>query len=133
MRATVGLRIRLVLAGLVALSVGMSGGVPASAVAEDRLLPPTATPAGTFGGVPYVRYDGIFEGETSTGAFRVPYRITSPVDPTLGNGTVIVEPSHRVVGLGVLDLYLRPDLLFTRGFALQGSGGAPRRSGPGPT
>ena len=69
MRAAVGLRVRLVLAGLVAFSVGMLGGVPASAVAEDRLLPPTATPAGTFEDVPYVRYDGIFEGETSTGAF----------------------------------------------------------------
>jgi hypothetical protein len=131
MSATVGLGIRLVLAGLVAFSMGMLGGVPASAVAEDRLLPPTATPAGTFEGVPYVRYDGIFEGETSTGAFRVPYRITSPMDPTLGNGTVIVEPSHGVVGLGALNLYLGPDLLFRRGFAHAGIGWSTASFGPG--
>jgi hypothetical protein len=126
-----GLGIRLVLVGLVAFSVAVSGGVPASAVVEDQLIAPTATPAGTFGGVPYVRYDGIFEGETSTGAFRVPYRITAPADPALGNGTVIVEPSHRVVGLGVLNLYLRPDLLFTRGFAHAGIGWSTASFGPG--
>jgi hypothetical protein len=131
MSATVGLRIRLVLAGLVAFWVAISGGLPASAAAEDQLLGPTATPAGTFGGVPYIRYDGIFQGETSTGAFRVPYRITAPADPALGNRTVIVEPSHRVVGLGVLNLYLRPDLLFTRGFAHAGIGWSTASFGPG--
>ena len=61
----------MVLAGLVAFSVARSGGVSASATVED-LRAPVATPAGTFGGVPYVRYDGIFEDETFTGAFRVP-------------------------------------------------------------
>jgi hypothetical protein len=131
MSATVGLGIRLVLAGLVAFSVAMSGGVPASAAAEDQLRAPTATPAGTFGGVQYVRYDGIFEGETSTGEFRVPYRITAPADSALGNGTVIVEPPHRVVGLGVLNLYLRPDLLFSRGFAHAGIGWSTASFGPG--
>jgi hypothetical protein len=40
--------------------------------AADQLLAATRTQAGTFEGVPYVRYDGIFQGETSTGAFRVP-------------------------------------------------------------
>jgi hypothetical protein len=46
--------------------------------AADQLLAGTRTQVGTFEGVPYVQYDGISQGETSTGAFRVPYRITAP-------------------------------------------------------
>ena len=94
----------------------------AQASGDDRLLPPSVTPIGSFDGVPYVRYDGIFEGRTSTGAFRVPYRITAAGDPELGNGTVLVEPPHFAVGLAALGLYLRPNLLFTRGFAHAGVG-----------
>lgn len=87
--------------------------------------------AGVFAGVPYVQYDGIFEGETSTGAFRVPYRITAPVDPSLGNATVLVEPSHFAVGLGALNFYLRPELLFSRGFSHAGIGWSRTSLGPG--
>ena len=105
-----------------AFSVVGFGGTPASAAAADHLLAPTATPAGTFAGVSYMQYDGIFEGETATGAFRVPYRITAPANRALGNGTVVVEPPHFAVGLGVLNLYLRRELLFTRGFAHAGIG-----------
>lgn len=42
----------------------------------------------------FVRQTGIFEGETSPGAFRMPCEIVAPVDPALGNGTVLVEPPH---------------------------------------
>lgn len=131
MNVRVGLRLRLVLVGLVAVSVGVSGGVPASAADEDELLPPTATPVGTFGGVSYVQYDGIFQGETSTGAFRVPYRITAPADSELGNRTVVVEPPHAAIGLGALDLFLGRDMLFTRGFAHAGIGWSTTSFGPG--
>ena len=124
-------RFSLVLAALIAFSVVGFGGVPASGAAVDQLLAPTATPAGTFAGVSYVQYDGIFEGETSTGAFRVPYRITAPADPPLGNGTVVVEPSHFAIGLGALNIYLRREPLFTRGFAHAGIGWSTTSFGPG--
>ncbi|WP_328989293.1 alpha/beta hydrolase domain-containing protein [Kribbella sp. NBC_01245] len=110
-------------------SLGVSGA--ADATTDDRLLSPTVKQVGTFAGVPYVQYDGIFEGDTSTGAFRVPYRITAPTDPSLGNATVLVEPSHFVIGLGALNIYLRPDLLFTRGFAHAGVGWSTTSFGPG--
>ena len=99
------------------------------AAPQDRLLAPTATQIGVFAGVPYVQYDGIFEGMTSTGAFRVPYRITAPSDPDLGNRTVLVEPPHFAAGLAVLGIYLGPDLLFSRGFAHAGVGWSTASSG----
>ncbi|MGN9793036.1 alpha/beta hydrolase domain-containing protein [Streptomyces sp. OZ13] len=90
--------------------------------AEDRLGTPVATPLGEFGGIRYVQYDGVFEGETSTGRFRVPYRISAPADPHHNNGTALVEPPHFVVGLGMLDVYLRRDFLFRQGFVHAGVG-----------
>jgi hypothetical protein len=77
---------------------------PAAVAVDDQLLAPTVKQIGTFAGVPYVEYDGIFAGQTSTGAFRVPYRITAAADPELGNRTVLLEPSHAFVGLGARDL-----------------------------
>ena len=103
----------------------------AAAVIDDRLLPPTVKQIGTFAGVPYVQYDGIFEGQTTTGAFRVPYRITASADSNVGNRTVLVEPSHFAIGLGARELYLRPDLLFTRGFAHAGIGWSTTSFGEG--
>jgi hypothetical protein len=89
---------------------------------EDRLSEPVVTPLGSFGGIRYVQYDGVFEGRTSTGRFRVPYRISAPADPRRGNKTAVVEPSHFVVGLGALNVYLRRDFLFRRGFVHAGIG-----------
>jgi hypothetical protein len=77
---------------------------------------------GPFGGIAYVQYDGIFEGQTSTGAYRVPYRITAPADPADGNRTVVVEPPHGAAGLGALNIYLRRDFLFSLGFVHAGVG-----------
>jgi hypothetical protein len=94
-----------------------------SPVAADGVLGlPIATQIGTFGGMAYVQYDGLFEGKTSTGVYRVPYRITAPADPSLGNQTVLIEPSHFAIGLGTLNVYLRRDFLFPRGFAHAGIG-----------
>jgi hypothetical protein len=87
---------------------------PSPAAADGGLGQPLATPVGTFGGIAYVQYDGIFEGRTSTGAFRVPYRISAPAESTLGNGTVLVEPSHFSIGLGALNVRLRRSFLFSR-------------------
>jgi hypothetical protein len=118
---------------LVAVALISSVAIPgvARAANNDRLLTPTVKAIGVFAGVPYVQYDGIFEGETTTGAFRVPYRITAPTDPSRGNATVLVEPPHFAIGLGALNIYLRPDLLFTRGFAHAGIGWSTTSFGPG--
>ena len=104
---------------------------PSTASADGELAHPSATPVGSFGGIEYIQYDGIFEGESSTGAYRVPYRITAPADPSRGNRTVLVEPPHNVVGLGVLDLYLGRDFLLARGFAHAGVGYSTTTLGPG--
>jgi hypothetical protein len=122
-----------VLSVIVACVLPLTVSGTALAATEDRLLTPTATQIGVFAGVPYVQYDGIFEGTTSTGDFRVPYRITAPADPDLGNGTVLVEPPHFAAGLTVLGIYLGPDLLFSRGFAHAGVGWSTATSGAGLT
>jgi hypothetical protein len=85
----------------------------------------TSEPFGTFDGVAFVRHTGMFEGETSLGAFRMPFEIVAPEDPTEGNGTVLVEPLHfafgpigrdRILGTGFL-LERDVHFLFSNGFA----------------
>ena len=70
------------------------------------------THRGTFGGIAYVQYDGIFAGQTSTGAYRVPYRITAPANLRLANRTVVVEPPHGSAGLGALNVKTIQELGF---------------------
>jgi hypothetical protein len=91
-------------------------------LAAGDLAHPSAIPVGTFGGIDYIQYDGVFEGQSSTGAYRVPYRITAPADAKRGNRTILVEPPHNFVGLGVLDLYLGREFLLARGFVHAGVG-----------
>jgi hypothetical protein len=76
------------------------------------------SPLGTFGGVQYVQYDGFFLGKTSTGNFRVPYRISAPANPgpAIGNNTVLVEPPHAPAGTYLREGYLGMPFLFGRGF-----------------
>jgi hypothetical protein len=93
--------------------------------------PRPAIPVGSFDGVDYVQYDGVFAGHTSTGAFRVPYRITVPVDPDDGNGAVVVEPPHFATGLGTLDFQLGRRFLLGRGFTHAGVGYSTTSFGPG--
>jgi hypothetical protein len=112
---------RFALVTVVAVVGAMTAG-PAGAAAADTFGPPTVTPLGTFGGIAYVQYDGMFEGETSTGAFRVPYRISAPVDTSLSNQSVVVEAPHFNVGVGARNLYLTPGFLFSRGFVHAGVG-----------
>jgi len=109
-------------ARVAALSAAAALLAPSSASAGGQLDLPLATPVGTFGGIAYVQYDGTFEGQTSTGAYRVPYRITAPADLADGNRTVLVEPPHGVIALGALTFHLREDFLFSRGFVHAGIG-----------
>jgi len=82
-------RIGVVLASLTLAVVALLA--PSPVAAEGELEPPTATQIETIRGIAYLQYDGIFEGETSTGAYRVPYRITAPAHPRRGNRTVLIE------------------------------------------
>jgi hypothetical protein len=98
-----------------------AGGVARGANHTD-IGPGNATQIGTFGGVAYTQYDGIVEGETSTGSYRVPYRITAPADPAQGSHSVVVEPPHFAQGLGSLRLKFGADFLLGRGFSHAGVG-----------
>lgn len=102
-----------------------------AAATDDVEAPTTATPAGSFDGVDYVQYDGVFAGHTSTGAFRVPYRITAPVDPNDGNGAVVMEPPHFATGLGTLAFQLGRKFLLGRRFIHVGVGYSTTSFGPG--
>jgi hypothetical protein len=103
----------------------------AAAATDDVEAPTTATPAGSFDGVDYVQYNGVFAGHTSTGAFRVPYRITAPVDPDGGNGAVVMEPPHFATGLGTLAFQLGRKFLLGRRFTHAGVGYSTTSFGPG--
>ena len=120
--------IALVVALLVTIAPRVSDAVAAS---DDIEAPVTARPAGSFDGVDYVQYDGVFAGHTSTGAFRVPYRITAPVNPGDGNGAVVVEPPHFATGLGTLEFQLGRDFLLGRRFTHAGVGYSTTSFGPG--
>lgn len=120
--------IALVVALLVTIAPRVSDAVAGS---DDIAAPATATPAGSFDGVDYVQYDGVFAGHTSTGAFRVPYRITAPVNPGDGNGAVVVEPPHFATGLGTLEFQLGRKFLLGRRFTHAGVGYSTTSFGPG--
>lgn len=122
-------RLGVVLAFLVLSAVVLLA--PSSVSADGGFGQPCETQIGTFGGIAYVQYDGIFEGQTATGAYRVPYRITAPADPNRGNRTVVVEPPHSVAGLGALSQSLSPDFLFSRGFVHAGIGWSTASFGKG--
>jgi Alpha/beta hydrolase domain len=131
-RVPVWRRAPAVAAVVVALIGTVALGVPdAVAASDDVEAPTTARPAGSFDGVDYVQYDGVFAGHTSTGAFRVPYRITAPVDPEDGNGAVVVEPPHFATGLGTLGLQLGRTFLLGRRFIHAGVGYSTTSFGPG--
>ena len=120
--------ISVVAAILATLWAGLAA---SAALASGVLAPPTASPAGTYGGIEYLRYDGTFAGRTSSGDYRVPYRIMAPADPARGNRTVLVEPPHAGFSLGARDHFLGPDFLFSRGFAHAGIGWSSTSFGKG--
>jgi hypothetical protein len=86
---------------------------PAGALADGKLeRPRTVSELGTVNGVAYRSYSGFFVGETSTGNYRVPYELAGPTQPTLANGTVLVEVPHFFAGTAVRDLVLGRRFLF---------------------
>ncbi|MFW6193039.1 MAG: hypothetical protein ACOC83_06095, partial [Gemmatimonadota bacterium] len=85
--------------------------------AEVSFVETASEPFGTFDGVAFVRHTGMFEGETSLGAFRVPFEIVAPEDPTEGNGTVLVEPPHWAFPQTGRELVIGRDVLFGSGMS----------------
>jgi hypothetical protein len=71
---------------------------------------------GTFNRISYVRYSGRFAGNTSQGAFSVPYEITAPAKPAEGNQRLLVEVPHFADGPISRRAILGPEFLFGRGF-----------------
>ena len=98
--------------GLLALPV-----LPSTALGTGKFEQPQKTSSlGTFGGIEYVQYDGAFAGKTSTGNYRVPYRISAPANPKRANRTVLVEPPHFVAGTELGKSRLGRAFLFGRRF-----------------
>jgi len=113
--------------GLLALPV-----FPSTASAAGKLRPPLKTSSlGTFGGVKYVQYDGLFVGKTSTGKYSVPYRISAPANLRSANrSTVLVEPPHYATGTYLREAWLGRPFLFGRGFLHASVGYSTTTSGP---
>jgi Alpha/beta hydrolase domain len=100
--------------GLLALPVFTSH---ASAAGKLQLAKTDPTLLGTFGGVKYVQYEGLFVGKSSTGRYSVPFRISAPANPRSGRrSTVLVEPPHFSQGTFLRESYLGRPFLFDRGF-----------------
>src|SRR5215212_8573730 len=113
--------------GLLALPVFTS-----TASAAGKLQLPSKTSAlGTFDGVEYLQYEGLFAGKTSTGKYSVPYRISAPANPrSARRSTVLVEPPHFSQGTFLRESYLGRPFLFGEGF-LHASVGYSTGSPPG--
>jgi hypothetical protein len=109
-------------------------GVSAAASADGKLQRPYETASlGTFAGVHYEQYDGFFVGRTSTGNYRVPYRLSAPVDPALSDRTAVVEIPHFAIGTALRDNWLGRSFLFRRGLIHASVGWSTATFGDGET
>ena len=105
----------------------------ASAAGKLQLSESKTTSLGTFEGVQYLQYEGLFSGKTSTGKYSVPFWISAPANPRSANSsTVLVEPPHFLQGIYLRESYLGRPFLFGEGFLHASVGystGAPPGSG----
>src|SRR5215208_1083352 len=114
--------------GLLALPVFTS---TASAAGKLQLAESRTTSLGTFEGVQYLQYEGLFTGKTSTGKYSVPFRISAPANPrNAKSSTVLVEPPHDATGTYLRESYLGRPLLFGEGFLHASVGYSTTTSGP---
>jgi hypothetical protein len=114
---TISRRGALKLMGGTALGLLVLPVLPSTASAAGKLQPALKTSSlGTFSGVQYVQYDGLFVGKTSRGNYRVPYRISAPANPRGANRTVLVEPPHFAAGTELGNSSLGRPFLFGRKF-----------------
>jgi len=75
-------------------ALGTAGRAAAQSTPQGRIdaLTLVAAPLGTFGGVPYVRYEAMFDGVTSNNrAFRVPCQMIAPLQPAQGSGLLLFD------------------------------------------
>jgi hypothetical protein len=71
-----------------------AGPASAESAPASRIDPSTwvAATQGTFSGIPYTRYEAMFEGITSNNrAFRVPCQIIAPTNPAQGSGLFLFD------------------------------------------
>jgi hypothetical protein len=129
---TISRRGALKLLGGAALGLLVLPVFPSTASAAGKLQPPLKpSPLGTFGGVKYVQYDGLFVGKTSTGNYSVPYRISAPANRRRAiRTTVLVEPPHFALGTYLREGWLGRPFLFGRGFLHASVGYSTTTSGP---
>src|SRR5215218_4707621 len=114
---TISRREALKLLGGASLGLLALPAFPSTASAAGTLQPPSKTSLGTFRGVEYFQYAGLFAGKTSTGKYSVPYRISAPANPRSATGsTVLVEPPHFATGTFLRESYLGRPFLFGEGF-----------------
>src|SRR5215204_5178334 len=114
---TISRREALKLLGGASLGLLALPAFPSTASAAGTLQPPSKTSLGTFKGVEYFQYEGLFAGKTSTGKYSVPYRISAPANPRSANSsTVLVEPPHFAMGTFLRESYLGRPFLFGEGF-----------------
>jgi hypothetical protein len=76
------------------LAMLFAGHASAQFLPRGRIDPGTwvSTTQGTFGGVPYARYEAMFEGVTANQRpFRVPCQIIAPVNPAQGSGLLLFD------------------------------------------
>jgi hypothetical protein len=103
------------LVGLVFVSIFPIG----VAQGGGRISSVTPVSMGEFCGIPYVKFRGLFEGDTGgsgQSSYRVPFVIRTPVDPNQGNGVTLYEYPHFVTG-DFSRIVLGYDLLFCMGFS----------------
>lgn len=76
------------------VALPFAGYASAQPIPQGHIDPSTwiSTPQGTFGGVPYARYEAMFEGVTANQrAFRVPCQIIAPANPAQGSGLFLFD------------------------------------------
>ena len=96
------------------MTLVLSTSTPASAA---TFVETASEPFGRFGGLEYIRYTGRFVGNTALGAYRMAFEIVAPADPARGNGTVLIEPPHLVLGPVGRDSFLGQAFVFGHGFS----------------
>lgn len=83
--------LRLVLLIVTLLTAGHASG---QAIPTGRIDPNTwvSAPQGTFAGIPYTRYEAMFDGVTTNQRpFRVPCQIIAPTNPAQGSGLLLFD------------------------------------------
>lgn len=89
---------KLLCSPLAVLAAAALGASAQTARAAGRIDPDTvvAVPHGVFNGVPYARYDAMFEGTSSHHRkYRVPCELVAPARPADGSGLVLFEWPNR--------------------------------------